>query len=89
MLRMKNQKSVRAGRKSRETKERDKATRHRDYARRFEEAEKNENWAVTMSKVRIRQAVARAPWPRWHLLTFAGPEDSFDRIGFPDGPAPA
>lgn len=26
-----------------------------------------------MTKVRIRQAAAKAPWLRWHLLTFAGP----------------
>jgi hypothetical protein len=25
-----------------------------------------------MTKVRIRQAAAQAPWPRWHLLTFCG-----------------
>ncbi len=34
----------------------------------------NAKWAVTMAKVRIRQAVARAPWPHWQLLTFAGPK---------------
>ena len=32
----------------------------------------NAKWAVTMAKVRIRQAVAKAPWPRWQLLTFTG-----------------
>ena len=32
----------------------------------------NAKWAVTMAKVRIRQAVAKAPWPHWHLLTFTG-----------------
>jgi len=28
---------------------------------------------VTMAKVCIRQAIAHAPFPHWHLLTFAGP----------------
>ena len=32
-----------------------------------------------MAKVRIRQAVASAPFPRWHLLTFAGPSGSESR----------
>jgi hypothetical protein len=32
----------------------------------------NAKKAVTMAKVRIRQAVAKAPWPQWHLLTFGG-----------------
>jgi hypothetical protein len=29
-------------------------------------------WAVTMTKVRIRQAVTKTPFPHWHLLTFSG-----------------
>jgi hypothetical protein len=32
----------------------------------------NAKKAVTMAKVRIRQAVAESPWPHWHLLTFGG-----------------
>lgn len=32
-----------------------------------------------MTKVCIRQAVARAPFPRWHLLTFAGPDGGESR----------
>jgi hypothetical protein len=32
-----------------------------------------------MTKVRIRQAVASAPFPRWHLLTFSGPEGGESR----------
>ena len=32
-----------------------------------------QKWAIIMTKVRIRQAVAASPWPRWHLLTFSGP----------------
>ena len=44
-----------------------------EFKRRFKVAAYTEKWAVTMTKVRIRQAVSRAPFPRWHLLTFAGP----------------
>jgi len=73
MPRMKNHKQVLAGKKSWETKERKKAARHADYVERIARVVKNAKWAVTMSKVRIRQAVARTPWPHWHLLTFAGP----------------
>jgi hypothetical protein len=50
-----------------------------DYKRRFKLAAYTEKWAVTMTKVRIRQAVARAPFPRWHLLTFAGPDGGESR----------
>ncbi len=32
-----------------------------------------------MAKVRIRQAVAQAPWPHWHLLTFPGPKGGESR----------
>jgi len=45
-----------------------------DFKRRFKLAAHTEKWAVTMTKVRIRQAVAGAPFPHWHLLTFAGPQ---------------
>ena len=45
-----------------------------DYKKRFEIAAYTEKWAVTMTKVRIRQAVARTPFPRWHLLEFCGPD---------------
>ena len=44
-----------------------------EYKRRFKIAAYTERWAVTMTKVRIRQAVSAAPFPRWHLLTFSGP----------------
>src|SRR5208282_4945925 len=44
-----------------------------DYRKRWKIAAYTEKWAVTMTRVRIRQAVARAPWPRWHLLSFGGP----------------
>jgi len=50
-----------------------------EYKRRFKIAAHTEKWAVTMAKVRIRQAVASAPFPRWHLLTFAGPEGGESR----------
>jgi hypothetical protein len=50
-----------------------------EYKRRFKLATYTERWAVTMTKVRIRQAVARAPYPRWHLLSFCGPEGGESR----------
>lgn len=50
-----------------------------DYKRRFRIAAYTEKWAVTMTKVCIRQAVASAPFPRWHLLTFAGPDGGESR----------
>ncbi len=31
-------------------------------------------WAVTMTQVAIRRAIADKPWPHWHLLTFNGPD---------------
>ncbi len=49
------------------------------YRKRFEKAEYTEQWAVTMTKVRIRQAVARTPFPRWHFVTFGGPEGGESR----------
>jgi hypothetical protein len=70
---MKNRQSMSAGQKAAKTRGRNAAARQRDYERRFKKAEENERWAVTMAKVRIRRAVAEAPWPHWHLLTFAGP----------------
>jgi hypothetical protein len=50
-----------------------------EYKRRFKIAANTEKWAVTMTKVRIRQAVAAAPFPHWHLLTFAGPDGGESR----------
>jgi hypothetical protein len=79
MLSMKNPKWVLAGKKSWATKQREKAARHKDYLRRFAEVEKNAKLAVSMAKVRIRQAVIDAPWPHWHLLTFAGPQGGESR----------
>jgi hypothetical protein len=43
-----------------------------DYKERFEIAAYTGKRAVTMTKVRIRQAVARVPFPHWHLLSFTG-----------------
>src|ERR1035441_4239101 len=50
-----------------------------DYKERFRIAAYTEKWAVTMTKVRIRQAVARAPFPRWHFVSFAGPDGGESR----------
>jgi hypothetical protein len=50
-----------------------------NYKKRFKIAAYTEKWAVTMTKVRIRQAGAHAPFPRWHLLTFAGPDGGESR----------
>lgn len=44
-----------------------------EFVRRFQLGEKNSKWAVTMTKVAIRQAIADTPWPHWHLLSFTGP----------------
>jgi hypothetical protein len=50
-----------------------------EFKRRFKLAAYTERWAVTMTKVRIRQAVSRAPFPHWHLLTFSGPDGGESR----------
>jgi hypothetical protein len=50
-----------------------------EYKRRFKIAAYTERWAVTMTKVRIRQAVSATPFPRWHLLTFSGPDGGESR----------
>ncbi len=42
------------------------------YKKRFKIAAYTSKWAVTMTKVRIRRAVAQAPWPRWHFVDFCG-----------------
>lgn len=48
--------------------------RNPEYVRRFELAAKTAKSAVTMTQVRIRQAIADNPWPHWHLLGFLGPD---------------
>jgi hypothetical protein len=50
-----------------------------EYKRRFKIVAKTWKWAVTMTKVRIRQAVAQTPWPRWHFVTFCGPDGGESR----------
>jgi hypothetical protein len=50
-----------------------------DYKKRFKIAACSERWAVTMTKVRIRQAIAQTPWPRWHFVSFCGPEGGESR----------
>ena len=42
-------------------------------------AEQTQRWAVTMTKVAIRQAVARSPFPRWHFVSFGGREGNESR----------
>lgn len=55
------------------------AKRSAEFKRRFRLAAYTERWAVTMTKVCIRRAVRSAPFPRWHLLTFAGPDGGESR----------
>src|SRR5271165_4885170 len=50
-----------------------------EYKRRFGIVAYTTRWAITMAKVRIRQASAQKPWPRWHLLTFSGREGGESR----------
>ena len=47
--------------------------RKADYEKRFILAARTQRWAVTMTKVAIRQALSRAPFPRWHFVSFTGP----------------
>jgi hypothetical protein len=51
-----------------------KRTRSAEYKRRFKKVAYTKRWAVTMTKVRIRRAVAHKPFPHWHLLAFSGPK---------------
>jgi hypothetical protein len=55
------------------------AKRTAEFKRRFKLVAYTGKWAVTMTKVCIRQAVASAPFPRWHLLTFSGPDGGESR----------
>jgi hypothetical protein len=55
------------------------AKRTAEFERRFKIAAYTEKWAVTMTKVCIRQAVASSPFPHWYLLTFAGPAGAESR----------
>jgi hypothetical protein len=47
-------------------------SRNSEYNRRFGLAADTAKWAITMTKVRIRQAAAKKPYPRWHLIDFYG-----------------
>lgn len=47
--------------------------RREDYKDRFTKAHRTAKWSVTLAKKAIRHAVRHAPFPRWHLLAFAGP----------------
>src|SRR5438552_5066269 len=47
--------------------------RKADYEKRFILAARTQRWAVTMTKVAIRQSLSRAPFPRWHFVSFTGP----------------
>jgi hypothetical protein len=47
--------------------------RTEDYKKRFQLAARTQRWAVTMTKVRIRQLMSLAPFPRWHFVSFTGP----------------
>jgi hypothetical protein len=49
-----------------------KSARATDWNKAQRESVSTWKQAVTEAKVRIRQAVARAPWPRWQLVTFNG-----------------
>jgi hypothetical protein len=43
-----------------------------EYKRRFAIAHQTARWAVTMTQVAIRRAVADKPYPRWHFIKFDG-----------------
>jgi len=51
----------------------DRAAKGPNYKKRFKIAIHTGKWAVTMTKVCIRQAIAHKPFPFWHFATFAGP----------------
>jgi hypothetical protein len=44
-----------------------------DYKQRFKLAASTQRWAVTMTKVCIRQIMSQVPFPRWHFVSFTGP----------------
>jgi hypothetical protein len=43
-----------------------------DYKERSKKAAHTGKWAVTMAQVRMRQAVAHAPFPHWNIVSFEG-----------------
>lgn len=46
--------------------------RNLEYVRRFALVKVTAKWAVTMTQVAIRQAIANKPYPRWHFVKFDG-----------------
>ena len=50
-----------------------------EYVRRFGLVPGTDKWANIMTKVRIRQASAERPWPRWQFVSFAGPNNRESR----------
>jgi hypothetical protein len=50
-----------------------------DYKKRFKLVAYTKRWAVTMTKVRIRKEVALTPFPRWHFVSFNGPDGGESR----------
>jgi hypothetical protein len=47
--------------------------RNPEYVRRFGVARRTAKWAVTMTQVAIRRAVAGKKSPQWHFVKFDGP----------------
>src|SRR5215469_12934713 len=43
-----------------------------NFKKRFKLAARTQRWAVTMTKVCIRQLMSAAPFPRWHFVSFTG-----------------
>lgn len=43
-----------------------------EFVRRFAVARQTARWAVTMTQVAIRKAIADKPYPRWHFVKFDG-----------------
>lgn len=43
-----------------------------EYKRRFAMVRVTSRWAVTMTQVAIRRAIADKPYPRWHFIKFDG-----------------
>lgn len=50
-----------------------------EYKRRFALVPNTAKWAVTMTQVAIRQAIADKPWPRWHFVKFDGKDGGESR----------
>jgi hypothetical protein len=44
-----------------------------------EKAAHTARWATTMTKVGIRQALSKKPFPRWHFVEFAGKQGAESR----------